>query len=256
MLRLLILTLAVLPWQPAQAFWSYLQGYHIGIDSTASVDHVRVDYETSGIPRSDCQALPSSTPQDPRQRCALSIEAGRSSGFGLFLEQPFRRQGLFYFKPDLGFGVRYLQAEIRRSDEALPLRQLGFSLLALSAKPYLKLGITPASALPDVFISLGPSLLVAAGKVAVNDDEVAHAVVGAERNILRGFFEFEAVLARFGEGFFSLFVAQDHAGDELGTRFYPKNKDNMSNFRAGFSRRTFGGAESFGYGAKLLLNWP
>lgn len=256
MRRLLLLALALLPLRPAYAFLSYLQGYHVGIDSTASVDHVRVRYDTDGNGGLDCQMLPSSTVQTSRQRCGLVMEAGRSSGYGLFVEQPFRRQGFFYLKPDLGFGVRYLEAEIRRSDGGLPLRQLSFALLALSIRPYIKLGITPAAALPDFFISLGPSLLLAAGKVSVNDKEVLHAVVGANRNIWRGFFEFESVLWRFGEGYFSLFVARDHAGDELGTRFFPSDRDNMTNFRAGFSRRTFGGSESFGYGAKLLLNWP
>ena len=69
-----------------------------------------------------------------------------------------------------------------------------------------------------------------------------------------GFFEVEIVLWRFGEGALSLFTASDVSGSEEGTNFYPKEVDGMSNFKANFARNVDG--EAFGFGLKLLLDWP
>jgi hypothetical protein len=256
-LRTLFLTaLLVLPPAHAGAITAYLTGYQVGVDYTTSQDRVEASYELDGSGGPGCVPASADGEAPVRQRCAVQMEAGNSSGYGLFLEQAFRRQGSFYFRPDVGFGLRYLQGELPEPSSGLPLREMSFQLVAFVVKPYVKLGITPAATWPDLFLSLGPTLLVAAGNVSVNGEKTAHALVGASESLVQGFVELEAVLLRFGDGFFSLFTSGDYSGGRRGSKFYPKEKDGMDDFRATFSRKITGDGASFGFGAKLLLNWP
>lgn len=256
MRTLLLVALIVLPPFRAGAITAYLKGYQVGIDYTTSQDKVEASYEMDGSGGPGCTPASADGETPVRQRCAVQMEAGSSSGYGIFLEQAFRREGNFYFKPDLGFGLRYLQGELIESSPQLPLREMSFQLVAFVLKPYLKLGLTPASTWPDLFLSLGPTLLVAAGNVSVNDEKMTHALVGASESLVQGFVELEAVFFRFGDGFFSLFTSGDYSGGKRGSKFYPKEKDGMDAFRATFSRKISGDGVSFGLGAKLLLDWP
>lgn len=251
---------------PASAFfsaiWSYVKQYQLGIDYSSSYDGVTASYETSmngGVSHKNCAAVPAD-PEPTSQRCSVRMTGAASSGLGLFLQQAFKRQGTFYFAADLGFGARYLQGELDEAQVAeqksagLPLESMSFTLLALVIKPYITIGITPASRWPDILLSLGPAAQIAAGKVAVNGEESAVAVATANKSLVSGFFELELVFWRFGKGAFSLYTSSDFSGGGEGTKFYPRAKDDMRDIRADFSRNVSGGF--FGLGAKLVLNWP
>lgn len=240
----------------ASALIDYLKGYQFGIDYTTSIDHVDVTYRTEVAGGKSCEPEGAVTESPQRYRCQVGIAAGRSSGYGIFLEQSFKRQGFLYVKPDIGFGLRYLQGELAKSVAGQPLKQMSFQLAALVIKPYLKLGITPERKWPDLFLSLGPTLIAAAGKVSVNGDKATHGLVGTSETPVSGFLELEAVLARFGDGYFSLFTSADYSGGKRGSKFYPKSKDAMDDFRATFKHEVGGDGRAFGLGAKLLLNWP
>jgi len=243
------------------AIWDYVKQYQLGIDYTSSYDSVDATYETAnpGVPAESCAV----SPDDPtRQECAVAMKAGGASGFGLFLQQAFKKQGTFYFKPDVGFGVRSLQGELspehkkRAEEQGLPLKELSFDLVSFVVKPYITLGVTPSGAwLPDVLLSLGPAAQIAVGKVKVNDESenVALATSSGKR-LIGGFFEFEVVFLRFGEGAFSLFTSRDVTSGEDGTKLITKDVDGMDDFRASFARSVSGGV--FGFGAKLVLPFP
>ena len=242
--------------QPAVAFIGYLKGYQFGIDYTTSIDHVDANYRTELAGAKDCEPEGAVTDTPRRYRCRVSMAAGRSSGYGIFLEQAFKRQGLLYVKPDIGFGLRYLQGDLPKPTLGQPLKQMSFQLLAMVIKPYLKLGITPLKNWPDLFLSVGPTLIAAAGYVSVNSEKVTHGMVGTSNTPISGFLELEAVFARFGDGYFSLFTSTDYSGGKRGSKFYPKEKDGMDDFRATFKHEVRGDGRAFGLGAKLLLNWP
>ncbi|MCX6127064.1 MAG: hypothetical protein NTV34_20265, partial [Proteobacteria bacterium] len=181
-------------------------------------------------------------------------------GFGIFLQRAFKRQGFWYFDYDVGFGARYLSGGLRKQDEGLqglPLKTARFSLLSGVAKPYIQFGITP-DRWPDVLVSIGPALQIAAGSVAINDKS-ERVVIGTSSytgpmSLWHGFFELELVLKRFGEGAFSVFTSQDFSGNGEGTKLYPKDIDGMSNVRGTFSHRVGGAA--FGFGLKLVTTLP
>ena len=241
--------------------WDYLKQYQLGLDYTSSYDEVEASFSTpkgDAIPKY-CNATGSAS---NKERCRFAMEGGGSNGAGIFLEQAFKRQGTYYFKPDIGFGVHYLNGALADVDrdqaksDGLPLTELDFSLLAVVVKPYVKLGITPASKLPDIFLSLGPAAEIAFGKVSVNgkSERVAIATSSGD-NVLGGYFELEIVPFRFsGEGAVSIFKSSEFASGGNGTKFYPKGVDGMDDFRADFSHGVAGGFH--GFGIKMVTPWP
>lgn len=241
----------------ATAFTSYLGRYNVGIDYIHSADGMNLSYETNtpagGAP-SGCETTPSSS---TRMRCDTRLAAGGSSGFGLFLQQPFQRQGAFYFNWDLGFGVRSLNGALEETEAAklaannLPLKRTEFSLIGVVMRPYIQFGITPSS-WPDILLSLGPTVQLTAGRARINE-ESENVVMGTTSGVT-GFMELEIVLKRFGEGAFSLVSSRDFSGDARGSLFFPRSVDGMDDFRVLFSRNVGGAA--FGFGLKLLLDFP
>ena len=227
----------------------YLQQYNLGIDLTGSQDDVTMTYDMDRNAASSdvCSNDPDNA---DRKRCRVSMTAGASNGWGIFLQQPFKRQGFFYLTLDVGFGLRLLDGA-RENKKGQPLESVQFTLIAFVAKPYLQFGITPKKWFPDILISIGPAAQVASGTVAVNDKKESVAIGtasgGGPGALFHGVFELEIVFVRFGEGAFSLFASSDYTGAE-GTDFYPKEVDGMRDFKADFSR-TVGGS-------KLLFNWP
>lgn len=239
--------------------WNYVSQYQFGIDYSNSIDYVSLSYSTptaGGIP-SSCQQDSSDS---SKKRCTAGMVGGSSSGWGVFLEKAFKKQGPYYLDWDVGFGARYLSGQLPEKDankDGLPLRYASFSLAAVVAKPYVQFGITPEF-WPDILVSVGPALQLAMGNVAVND-ETKNVMVGTSTwsgpmSLINGFFALEIVLKRFGEGAFSLMASQDFTGNGEGSKLYPGDVDGMSDIRGSFRRNT--GGLAYGFGLKLVTPWP
>ena len=238
--------------------WEYVKRSQIGIDYSNSIDRVDLSYEMSAdnfVPPS-CSLLT----DGQTKRCSVTMLGGRSNGWGVFLQAPFKRQEFFYFDWDVSVGVRSLSGSLQSREQrldGLPLSDASFSLLAAVLKPYIQFGVTPEGA-PDFLISVGPALQVAMGTMAVNGQSEFVAVgtssVSGPLSLLQGFFQIEAVVYRFGEGSFSLIASRDSTGRGQGTGIYPTDVDGMSDFKAKFTRDVSGLA--FGLGLKLVTPWP
>lgn len=258
MKALIALILVVVSLQArAMDLTSYLGSYNVGVDYAHSSDAMTLSYEThtpAGGAPDGCIPNPSDA---ARMRCDTALVAGGSSGFGLFLQQPFRRQGTLYLNWDLSFGVRSLTGSLEEEEaqklaaKGLPLKRMEFALVGFLFRPYVQIGITPSS-WPDILLSLGPVAQITAGRARINDER-ANVILGTSSDV-KGFMELEIVLKRFGEGAFSLFYSRDFSGDERGSLFFPRSVDGMDDFRVLFSRSVGGAA--FGFGLKLLLDFP
>lgn len=258
--RYLLIFLGLFCSSSSQAFvssvWKYIKQYQLGIEYSQSIDQVRMSYETdrNDAVRRDCEA---SSDHAEQELCSLTMLAGKSSGYGIFLQQAFKRKRNFHFAVDLGFNFRYLHGgtmpedELQLKQDAYPVTHASFSLVSFIALPYIQLGYTPKSRFPDILVSIGPSLQTAFGKVTIN--EQSRNVVVALSSHAVGYAELEVVLLRFGKGAFSLYAAVDKAGAES-TPFFPDDLEDIRDIKAGFRRGT--GGQLNGFGAKLLLNWP
>ena len=238
--------------------WDYVKQSQLGFDYSNSIDRVDLSYdmaEGNYVPPSCSRRSDGST-----KRCTVSMLGGASSGWGVFLQAPFKKQGLFYFDWDVSLGARYLNGQLRSQDQSLdglPLRDANFELLAGIVRPYIQFGVTP-DGLPDVLVSVGPALQGALGTMVINGEAESVAVgtssVTGPLSLFRGFFALELVFYRFGDGAFSFLASHDVTGHGQGSQVYPGSLDGMSDFRAKF-RRDVGGF-ALGFALKLVTPWP
>jgi hypothetical protein len=238
---------------------NYVRQNQFGIDYANSMDRVDLAYDTAtagNVPAS-CEVIAESP---NLKRCRVSMIGGNSSGWGVFFQRAFKKQGFYYLDWDVSLGARYLNGQLpasERSLSGLPLKNASFRLGAVVMKPYIQFGITP-DRWPDILISMGPAIQAAMGSVSINDEAesvvVGTSSVSGPMSVIHGFFALELVLKRFGDGAFSLMASQDVSGNGRGTKVYPKDIDGMSNFRGTFSRSV--GNVAYAFGLKLVTPWP
>jgi hypothetical protein len=109
----------------AGGFSEYLKNYHLGVNLIGSNNQIAVNYELAdGIPPADRCA------KDPNGKmiCHENLSdpgAGLGSeylrGFGVFMQQIFKRQGFWYFNADVAFGALLLTGALPpgRSNDTL-----------------------------------------------------------------------------------------------------------------------------------------
>jgi hypothetical protein len=237
----------------------YVKNYHLGINLIGTNDQVSVSYD---IPEDAPEAPNCQKDASGHSTCWSGLfDHGRGlgaeylRGFGLFLQQPFKRQGFWYFSADFSLGFLHLAGASPDKPDAGPFRSMSYSLYGFRFKPFIQFGITPAFLLPDVLISAGPVAHALMGQVVVNGEGRNSALFQRTRlftginPFAYAFLELEVVFWRFGDGAFSFYTARSRTDDRRASgSFYPGEKDGMTNFQA-----TFHSDES---GLKLLLNWP
>ena len=241
----------------------YLGNYKLGINLIGSNDAVEVAYDidathpaarsceqkSSDVSKYTCRE----TISDPGQ----GLGSEYLQGFGIFLQQPFRKQGFWYFGADISFGLQVASNQLpeKRSElNGRPLKSLEYSLYGVRMRPYLQFGITP-NGFPDILISFGPVLQTIAGTVTVNEESQDTGLAQTSRlkptlNPLGwAYVELEVVFWRYRHAAFSWYTARAAVDDsEAEGEFYPGEIDGMENFKASF-RSNEGGF-------KLLFNFP
>ena len=241
----------------------YISKYRIGVDLINSSDDVTVHYDRdreSTLPKYCTQK----TDDPTKMTCSVGLSAGRGNGFlsqylhgfGLFFQQPFKRQGFFYFNYDLGFALKMLRGDFLSNNDELysPLKNVSFQMYGGVAYPYIQFGITPQSTWPDLLLSIGPMAQFYIGQVTINDETKNVALAQGSKiskglSWLQAFVEIEIVFWRFGDGYFSYFWNHSLSSSNVEAgNFYPKEKDGMSKFGADF----YSSVQGF----KLLFNFP
>ncbi len=257
--------LAVLAWLtliPSHGIASpldYLRNYNLGVNLIGNNDQISVNYQVT-----DANAADPGCYQDlnGRRRCQESLsDHGRGlgaqylRGYGLFLQQPFKRQGFWHATADIALGALLLSGALPPEHKNQTLNEMSYSLYGIRVKPYLQVGITPSQIFPDILISLGPVAHGLFGQVEVNGEKRNSLLLQVSRlfsginPLAYAFFELEIVFWRFGEGAFSFYTSTARSDESnAGGSFYPGEKDGMSDFQANFTSN-----ES---GFKLLMNWP
>lgn len=255
-----------LPKARASSLYDYLKDYNVGVNLIGQSQFAKVEFSVDTAEDAiasdvvNCGADETLT----LRTCSVILNGGGGSGiggayfggFGVFLQQHFKRTGLFYFDWDVSIGAQLLSGQLESKSKNLyaGLESLEYTLYGLQLKPYIQFGITPRK-LPDVLFSAGTVVQALAGNVSVNGEEEFTALLqssGVSRSIIpwaQAYFEFEIVFLRFGDGAFSWYQSLTAANDSASTGdFYTKDVDAMSDFKASFVS-----SES---GLKLLLNWP
>lgn len=258
----IVITLAgLLPAQVSYGFfsgiWNYVSQYQLGLEYSRSFDRLRLDY-TTGY---NAGLLDSCAPEDEqseRLACSVDMIAGSSSGFGIFLQRAFERRSNFHLRFDINLNLRYLNGQVTESEaerlqaDGLPLTTASFDLASFILLPYIQVGYTPAGRFPDFLLSMGPAIQAVVGEARIGESRQDVATIVTSNWV--GYTELEMVVLRFGKGAFSLYAARENVGRE-GTPFFRDIEDeDITDINVRFQRGT--GGNLFGFGAKLLLNWP
>lgn len=147
----------------------YFKGYQVGADYTSTGGASTLSYDAplvSPVPRG-CVADPGGK---QIMHCQAVISSALSHGFGAFVEQTFKREGLTYFEADLRFAYFGLDASLDKTDPDIadqPVHSASLHLYGVNTEGYLKFGLTPLY-IPDVFLSLGLGAQAATGNIKVD----------------------------------------------------------------------------------------
>lgn len=253
MIRILILLIAFGSSAPAQADllspWHYIKNYQLGFDVGERRDSAEIgfDINRNTYNDADCEVLDNNL-----VHCAHEFE-NDSSGYGVFIEQPFKRRGLWHFDYDISFDLRILDSKLVYSGDKdpsrVPVKDMRLHLYSLIAMPYVTVGITPKD-YPELLFSLGPNGEMVWGSVNINDTRYQIAERGVFRRSsvrsLLSFMQLNLVLKRFGNGYFALTMSQIRGDDHVQDgEILPEKIDQMTNLRLRLNKEF--------YGVKVLL---
>lgn len=234
-------------------------GYNLGINYEISKSYAQIAYDSpiqSTMPK-DCEPN-QNVPGAMRCQAYLGPDNTTSSYPSIYLEAPFKRQGLLYFETGLTFAtIEYVGglaskpagpsggAKGSKPDtgpDGPPLQKAYLDLFGINWQGYARVGITPRY-LPDLFVSAGAGIQTAYGTIKVLTSKYKQVVVQPDV-----FGSVELVIARFHTGSFAVYAGVDQSiAGQLGTQLIPDNPSgsSMSNFRLSL----IGGAS----GIRLLL---
>ena len=239
----------------AQNFlWDYLKNYKLGVENSFTNDVATVFYDVDPGVYNDAKYCTQDNVHPNKSRCHYSIPADSQSGLGLFLQQAFRRKGLWHYEFDLSLSFRSMHEGMKHPEPKSPLQEVNFDLYGLFFKPHFTFGITPKSIFPDFLVSLGPSAQVYWGSTVINSTAHHTGARGVWRRSkvlsVLSYGELELVLWRFArEGALSLFTASERDTAQLYDGYVADVAvDHMTDIDVTFDRRSTG--------VKLLLSWP
>ena len=248
MKRILMILILVGTSVPAQADllspWHYIKNYQLGFDVGERRDSAEIGFDINRGNYSDvnCEPLPNN-----QVHCVHKFE-NNSSGYGVFIEQPFKRRGLWHFDYDISFDLRILDSKLHYSGERdqnkVPVNDMRLHLYSLIAMPYVTLGITPKD-YPELLFSLGPTGEMVWGSVNINDTRYQTAERGVFRRSsvrsLLSYMQLNLVLRRFGKGYFALTMSQIRGDDHVQDgEILPDKIDQMTNMRLRLNKEFYG----------------
>jgi hypothetical protein len=250
---LLTLGVTALAWSSsarAEGFWSE---YNLGLTYDISVNRAQISYNAPLQGQLPDQCVQQGT----GMRCTAYLQQ-QNGGFplSLFLEKPFKRQGLFFFEPGFTFATISYSGGIVPKPSSNPLASSSSQQGSSSSKPvagpgpttppdqpltrayiemyginwqgYLRVGITPRY-LPDLFLTVGAGLQTVGGTLKILQEENVRWVIQPEV-----FAEISAALIRVGDGALSLYVGTDQSlSTAIGTQLVEDNPEGtqMTSFR-------------------------
>jgi hypothetical protein len=243
--------------QSSQAFadllspWHYIKNYQLGFDVGERRDSAQLGFE---IDRNTYYDETCSPVENSRNlvRCVHEFEDDHS-GYGIFIEQPFKRRGLWHFDYDISFDLRIVDAKLtpvrqaqieQKAEKNIPVRDVRLHLYSLVALPYVTLGITPEK-WPELLVSLGPTGEMVWGSVNINDTRYQTAERGVFRrssvSSILSYMQLNLVLRRFGKGYIGLTMSHTQGDDHVQDgEILPETIDNMSNLSLRLNKEFFG----------------
>jgi hypothetical protein len=200
-----------------ESFWSK---YNLGVSYGISGNNAQISYNApikGGVP-SACTANDQTTMQ-----CIAYLGPDKTGGssVSVFLDEPFKRQGLFYFDYGLTFATESYEggiiskpgsgaqsfgsANAKPDPSSQPLTQAYMDLYGVNWQTYIRFGITPMY-IPDVLVTAGVGLQTVGGPVKIYNSDTMAYVIQPE-----AFGELSLVVLRVGTGYLSAYYGLDQS---------------------------------------------
>lgn len=219
--------------------WHYIKNYQLGFDVGERRDSARLGFDVNRSIYYDETCLP--VQQTAHVRCEHEFE-NSTSGYGIFIEQPFKRHGLWHFDYDLAFDLRIIDSKLspvraaekeKHADKNIPVRDVRLHLYSLVALPYITVGITPQK-FPELLLSIGPTGEVIWGSININGTRYQTAERGVFRrssvSSIMSHMQINLILKRFGKGYFGITMSHMEGDDHVQDgEILPEKIDYMSN---------------------------
>lgn len=227
--------------------WRYLMQYQLGIDvgETNDIANFNFDAHESDYNHADFCEDKEDFPE--LNECSIPFTQ-KSSNFGVFLEQPFKRQGLWHLDWDISFALRSFTGKFKREEDtpeeaaALPIRDVNLNYYGIGSRIYVTLGITPKK-WPELLVSLGPTGEAMFGSAEFNDEEFKSesAIRRSRIGELGSYISIDLVFFRFKKGYAGL-VFWRHSGqnDVQEGQLIPKEYETFQNLNLTLDRNFSG----------------
>lgn len=240
-------------------------GYNLGYVYSTTTSYASISYDApmvTNLPQDCSESVESSSMM--RCQAYLAPDTSGASDSSLFIEEPFKRQGLFYFEPAFTFstisykgglgskpksplgGTSKSSSSLQRSastsasnnssgeqapvDGEQPLTKAYIQAYGINWQGYLRFGLTPRY-LPDVLFKLGLGVQTVGGRLKIFKEEKIRYVIQPS-----AFGEIALVLVRVSTGALSVFVGEEQTlSGPLGSKLisdYPNGTD-LRNFQLG-----------------------
>ena len=237
--------------------------YNFGVSYATTTSYAAISYNAPAVSKlpDDCSVSEGSS---ALMHCKAYLGPDRSgaSSISIFIEEPFKRQGLFYFEPGLTFSTISYKGGLASKPKnpaktsnnsstktsttaqpggpgaaastqlqvssSQPLTQAYMEMYGINWQGFLRFGLTPRY-VPDLLVTLGLGVQTAGGRLKIFNTDQTRFVVQPD-----AFAEFEVVLVRLSTGSASVFFGQDQTiSGQIGTKLisdYPSGT-NLSNFQ-------------------------
>ena len=243
----------------------HLFGYNIGYVYSTTTSYASISYDAPAVSNrpQDCTE---SVESNSMMRCQayLSPDTSGASDSSIFIEEPFKRQGLFYFEPAFTFSTlsykgglgskpksplggtskssRSMQNGVPTSTSnnspgaqatsagEQPLTKAYIEAYGVNWQGYMRFGLTPRY-LPDVLVKLGLGVQTVGGRLKIFKEEKIRYVIQPS-----AFGEIALVLVRVSTGALSVFVGEEQTlSGPLGSKLISDYPDgtNLKNFQLG-----------------------
>lgn len=243
---------------------SIFSEYNLGLSYSTTTNYAAISYDTPAMKTipSDCDTA---TAQDRGQmRCTAYLAPDGNGAYSVsaYIEKPFERQGLFYFKPGFTLStITYTGGIVAKPNAPLqgskskttsasqdpnqppttagtaPVDRAYIYMYGLNWQTYLRFGITPQY-FPDILASVGVGVQTVAGSVRVFKTKTNTYIVQPD-----GFGELEIVLVRWNGGYLSGFASQSQTlMTPLGTNLIQDRPSDTetTNYRLGLKNEQLG----------------
>ena len=229
--------------------WKYIKQYQLGIDVGDIDDRATFSFDIEPGIFSDERFCESSERNLGLNKCDLVFQK-KSSNYGIYLEQPFKRSGFWHLDWDVSFALRTFSGEFAVEEgvepNELPIKDVLLDYYGITARLYVTFGITPKK-WPEVLVSIGPTGEIFGGRASFNGKSFPNQFTIRRSRVLGiPYYSVDIVFWRFGKGYFG-FTGWIHEGkdDVQEGRLLPQDEKPFTDFNVTMSR-------SF-IGLKLLL---